>query len=96
MNFKGTYAYLNKSIFRRGWEIYLRKYENGKIYRPLPDTLQWVETNEYEASQPIPVDKLENHEGLDSESKLAGENLALKEEIRFLRDELSKALARKS
>lgn len=94
MRLTGIYGYLNHSVQRMGWEIHLRKYENGKVFKAKV-SIEWIESNEYEyGGQPLLIDKVENYSPMDQESKLAGKVESQKEEITFLRDELSKALAR--
>lgn len=93
MNIRGVQGYLSRGQTWKGWGLYLRKYEGGKVYRP-EITIDWVETNEFEASEPIHMDTIENHDSIDQQSKEHGMGLAYKGEIEYLRGEISKLLAR--
>jgi hypothetical protein len=95
MRLTGIYGYLNHSIQRLGWEIHLRKYErDGKVYKAKVH-IEWIESSEYESTgEPLMIDHVENFHPVDQESKLSGKSEAQKDEILFLRGELSKAMAR--
>lgn len=91
---RGVHGFLNRSFSRMGWELYLRKFENGKKYNA-KISIEWIEARECEGSAPsLEMDEVQNFSSLDEESKLAGKSEAQKDEIKFLREELSKALAR--
>lgn len=94
-NLRGTQAFVARATYRMGWDIFLRKYDSGKVYRPVINTLQWELTSEFEVCEPLTVGEIHNHDSMDSESKLAGENQSLKDEVKYLRQEISKLLDRK-
>lgn len=93
---RGTSVFFNKSIFSpMGWEMFLRKYEGTKIFRPDIQSIKWIETNEQTMEREfIHIHEINNSNDFHQESSIRGENAALKNEIEHLRKELSQALSK--
>ena len=83
-----------KSYSRIGYCIQLIKSKDNKLYRIDIDSISWIECHESSHIEPLVVDSV-NAESEVSTSSLSGENQALKNEIKFLREQIAKLLEKK-
>lgn len=87
-----------KAVFSRsfqtiGWQIYLRKQEDGKIWQPSSIDIHWEQANDISyIRRPLLVDEIDSYDSPDKQSALYGENEALKNEIKFLREQINMML----
>jgi hypothetical protein len=89
----GTRAVFSRTHFTLGWQIYLRKYSDGKTWQPSGIDIQWEECHEHSMiKQPLFVDTLDSYDSPDKQSSLYGENEALKNEVKFLREQINMML----
>lgn len=90
-------ARLSRALHHDGWQIYLRKQVDRKNYAPKHIEITWEEVPEYAAAPncPLIVDEISSHDMIDKQSALAGENERLKNEVDYLRREISMLLIRK-
>lgn len=90
----GTTAFIQRPTHMRlGWEIQLVRYEGLKVFRADPTSIQWIEVSEHTTlPNAINVREIEDLESVNRDSKLAGENEALKNEVNYLRGEITKLL----
>jgi len=77
-----------------GYGITFLKQLDGKLYRLNVTDLPWVETSEYSRIEPFLVDEFTDARSEGEKGNLHGENLALKAEIQFLREQVAKLLER--
>jgi hypothetical protein len=89
----GITAVFSRSHYRIGWDIYLRKHEDNKLWQPSSIDIHWEECHEASMTkEKISVAKLDSYDSPDKQSALYGENEALKSEIKFLREQINMML----
>ena len=89
---KGTRAYFNYESSRACGVLRLTKEVDGKLYRLDVDNLPWIQTSPYSYIEGVPVDEFTDGRVEGEKGNLHGENLALKSEVKFLREQVAKLL----
>lgn len=93
MEFLGnSKAYVNTDTSYLGYAIRIIKKENGKYYVPIASSILWREHFEGSSINPILVSEFTDGRSESEKGNLYGENLALKDEIKFLREQIAKLL----
>lgn len=85
-------AYFYYSPERGCGALSLIKIIDNKRYRIDVDKIPWVETSIGYIVEPIPVNEFTDARREGEKGNLYGENLALKEEVKFLREQVAKLL----
>lgn len=75
-----------------GYGINIIKYQDGKIYCINLDSIEWKETKEFAYMEPLLVSEFTDNRSESQKGNLYGENQALKNEVKFLREQISKLL----
>lgn len=75
-----------------GYGFTFIKQSDGKFYRLNVNELPWIETSEYSAIEPVIVSEFTDGRSEGEKGNLHGENLALKNEVTFLREQVAKLL----
>lgn len=93
MEFLGnSKAYVNYEECYCGYAIRIIKKENGRLFVPIVETILWKELIEGNIIDPILVSEFTDGRSESQKGNLYGENLALKSEIKFLREQVAKLL----
>lgn len=93
MDFLGNgKAYVSYEPHYCGYGIRIIKKENGKFYKPIVKSILWTEYSEGEMVDPILVSEFTDGRSESEKGNLYGENLALKNEVTFLREQIAKML----
>lgn len=91
---KNSKAYVHYSPEYGGYALRIIHKENGKLWVPIVDQLLWKEYQEGSMIEPILVSEFTDGRSESEKGNLYGENLALKDEIKFLREQIAKLLDR--
>lgn len=94
MDLKNSKAYVHYSPEYNGYSIRIIKKENGKLFVPIIKDMLWKEHTEYSVIDPILVSEFTDGRSEGEKGNLYGENMALKVENKWLRDEISKLLSK--
>ncbi len=93
MEFLGnSKAYVHADPSYCGYAIRIIKKENGKFYVPNVASMLWSEHFEGSSINPILVSEFTDGRSESEKGNLYGENLALKNEVNFLREQIAKML----
>lgn len=85
-------AYVSYEPHYCGYGIRIIKKENGKNYVPIIENMMWTEHSEGMIIEPILVSEFTDGRSESEKGNLYGENLALKNEVKFLREQIAKML----
>jgi hypothetical protein len=91
---KNSKGYVNYSPEYCGYSIRIIKKENGKLFVPIIEQMRWKEHTEGNVIDPIQVSEFTDTRSESEKGNLYGENLALKNEIKFLREQVALLLSR--
>lgn len=89
---KGIKVFVHYSPEYAGYALRFLKNENGKSYTVDIDSITWKETQEGNYIQPMVLTDFTDGRFESEKGNLYGENLALKDEIKFLREQIAKLL----
>lgn len=94
MEFLKSRATVYYSPEYNGYALRIIQKENGKLFVPIVNLIQWREYSEGEFIEPILVSDFTDGRSEGEKGNLYGENLALKDEVKFLREQIAKILAK--
>jgi hypothetical protein len=86
---KNSKAFVSYEPNYCGYSIRIIKKENGRLYVPIPSAMLWVEYMEGNMIEPILVSEFTDNRSESEKGNLYGENLALKNEVKFLREQIA-------
>lgn len=91
---KNSKAYVHYSPEYGGYALRIIQKENGKLFVPIVEQILWKEYIEGEMIQPILISEFTDGRSESEKGNLYGENLALKDEIKFLREQIAMLLGK--
>ncbi len=89
---RGIKAMVHYSPEYGGYALRFIKDENGKQYTVNVPNIEWIETYQGNYLQPMVITEFTDGRAEGEKGNLYGENLALKSEIQFLREQIAKML----
>jgi hypothetical protein len=91
---KHSKAYVGYEPSYCGYGIRIIKKENGKMFVPIVESILWTQYQEGDYVQAILVSEFTDSRSEGEKGNLYGENLALKSEVKFLREQIAKLMDR--
>jgi len=92
--FKNSRASVYYSPEYGGYSIRIIKKENSNLFVPVIEQMVWKEYKEGGFIEPILVSEFTDGRSESEKGNLYGENLALKNEVKFLREQIAMLLGK--